>query len=43
MEIAETKNIYIAPEIEVIQLDNEISLAMESNADPETEPDGPGW
>jgi hypothetical protein len=31
------KSIYITPEIELIKLDNEISLALESNA-----PVGPG-
>lgn len=43
MEITETKKTYITPEIELIVLDNEISLAMESNTQPEPEPDGPGW
>lgn len=32
------KKIYQCPEIETILLDIEISLAMESNTDPNTEP-----
>lgn len=34
----EIKNIYITPEIELIILDNDISLAMESDNNPMTEP-----
>jgi len=30
----ETKKKYIAPEIELVELDNEISLALESTAPP---------
>ena len=43
MEITEIKKTYITPEIELIVLDNEISLAMESDNNPETEPVGPEW
>jgi len=35
--VQEAGHVYIAPEIKVIQLDNEISLALESNP-----PEGPG-
>ena len=40
MEITEIKKTYITPEIELIVLDNEISLAMESTEDndPMTDP-----
>lgn len=38
MEITEIKNIYITPGIELIVLDNDISLAMESDNNPMTEP-----
>ena len=45
MEITEIKNIYITPGIELIVLDNEISLAMESveDNDPMTDPNTPAW
>lgn len=43
MEITEIKKTYITPEIELIVLDNEISLAMESDNNPETEPVGGPW
>lgn len=36
------KRCYHTPVISTIELDNEISLAMESNTYPETEP-GSGW
>jgi hypothetical protein len=36
-EFMETKKIYTAPEIELVELDNEISLALESSP-----PEGPG-
>lgn len=38
------KRCYHTPVISTIELDNEISLAMESNTNPEPEPgDGGGW
>lgn len=45
MEITEIKKTYITPEIELIVLDNEISLAMESVEDnnPMTDPNTPTW
>ena len=45
MEITEIKKTYITPEIELIVLDNEISLAMESVEDnnPRTDPNTPTW
>lgn len=45
MEITEIKKTYITPEIELIVLDNEISLAMESveDNDPMTDPKTPAW
>ena len=45
MEITEIKKTYITPGIELIVLDNEISLAMESveDNDPMTDPNTPAW
>ena len=45
MEITEIKKTYITPEIELIVLDNEISLSMESVEDnnPMTDPNTPAW
>ena len=45
MEITEIKKKYITPEIELITLDNEISLAMESVEDnnPMSDPNTPAW
>lgn len=37
------KKKYQSPAVETILLDNEISLAMESNTNPESEPGGGGW
>ncbi len=37
-----TTQLYISPEIELIHLDREISLQLES-ATPFGDPDGPGW
>ena len=34
-----TKQVYITPEIELIRLDNEISLQLASDVDPMGEPD----
>lgn len=40
----ETKKLYKAPEIELIKLDNQISLAMESDNTPPIEPgEGGPW
>jgi hypothetical protein len=39
-----TKRKYLNPEIEMIRLDSEISLQLQSeDANPEGEPSGPGW
>ena len=45
MEITEIKKTYITPEIELIVLDNEISLSMESVEDnnPMTDSNTPTW
>lgn len=43
MNIFKNKKEYIAPELSRIELDKEISLAMESDPDPYGEPGGPGW
>jgi hypothetical protein len=37
------KRCYHTPVISTIELDNEISLAMESNTNPDPEPGGGGW
>jgi hypothetical protein len=38
-----TKRKYFKPEIELIRLDSEISLQLESDVNPDGEPTGPGW
>ncbi len=38
-----TKRKYLKPEIELIRLDSEISLQLESDVNPDGEPSGPGW
>jgi hypothetical protein len=43
MNISKTKKVYIAPELIRIELDKEISLAMESDPNPYGEPGGPEW
>lgn len=43
MNIIINKKTYITPEIQCIELDNEISLALQSDIKPTGEPEGGPW